>query len=119
MNKFERMLAVLGTIQTHLTENIQLEDWNRRLLYEIVLGTSVFAAKLPSREIVFASPVIERMFGYSSGELDGRDLNILLPLRYEHVHQGHITDYLRQPRTRQMGQLGMELIGSKKDGNEF
>jgi len=72
----------------------------------------------PTGHIVIANSQAERLFGYDSGELRGRSVDILLPERYRHAHVGHRSNYFQQPRKRAMGS-GLDLAGLRKDGSEF
>jgi len=68
--------------------------------------------------IQLANPVSETMFGYGSGELVNKSVDILLPkqLRQNHVHQRqHFSDH---PSPRKMG-VGRDLMAVRKDGTEF
>lgn len=68
--------------------------------------------------IQLANPVSETMFGYGSGELVNKSVDILLPkqLRQNHVHQRqHFSDH---PSPRKMG-VGRDLLAFRKDGTEF
>jgi PAS domain S-box-containing protein len=60
----------------------------------------------------------EEMFGYTREELLGKELELLLPDRFRHVHVAHRDGYFAEPRVRAMG-AGMELAGRRKDGTEF
>jgi PAS domain S-box-containing protein len=60
----------------------------------------------------------EQLLGYSRAELYGRPVELLLPERYRHKHEGHRTDYFRDPRVRPMG-VGLELYVLHKDGREI
>ncbi|MGZ3199296.1 MAG: PAS domain-containing sensor histidine kinase [Croceibacterium sp.] len=72
----------------------------------------------PTGHIVIANSQAERLFGYDSGELRGRSVDMLLPERYREAHSGHRSNYFLQPRKRAMGS-GLDLAGMRKDGTEF
>jgi PAS domain S-box-containing protein len=69
-------------------------------------------------KIVFANPPVERMFGYSSDQLVGMRIESLIPERFHHAHVSHRSDYMAQPRARNMGS-GMELYARHQSGKEF
>ena len=60
----------------------------------------------------------ERMFGYSSEDMVGRDHDVLVPQRFKMGHNLSMREYLKKPWPRSMG-AGLELYGRKKDGTEF
>ena len=60
----------------------------------------------------------EELFGYTSAELEGLPLEVLLPERYRAVHMSDREMYDTSPNTRPMG-AGLELYGLRKDGSEF
>ncbi len=59
-----------------------------------------------------------RMFGYEREEMIGGPIEMLLPERLRHSHQGHRTAYVNEPHARPMG-VGIELFARRKDGTEF
>ena len=72
----------------------------------------------PFGHIVFANAQADRMFGYASGELLGRSIEVLVPGRYRDAHIAHRLGYFAEPRTRAMG-MGLELYGLRKNASEF
>jgi len=72
----------------------------------------------PKGRIVLANHQAELLFGYSSEELLGTPVEILVPERYRGRHEGHRNGYFRDPHPRPMG-LGLELFGLRKNGTEF
>jgi PAS domain S-box-containing protein len=69
-------------------------------------------------KIVSGNPVSEHIFGYSSDELVGKDLETLLPSRYRGRHVNFRESFNRHPEPRRMG-FGRDLQALRKDGVEF
>jgi PAS domain S-box-containing protein len=65
-----------------------------------------------------ANPRAEELFGYSSQELLGQPVDMLVPARFRAAHPRHRENYNAHPRTRQMG-AALNLFGLRKDGTEF
>lgn len=68
--------------------------------------------------ILDANASCEVMFGYSKGSLTGKNLEILLPKKFEKKHKTHRKEYIKKPQHRAMG-IGLDLWGLKRDGSEF
>jgi PAS domain S-box-containing protein len=60
----------------------------------------------------------ERLFGHTRDELIGKQVEILVPERFQSRHPQHREGYVAHPRTRLMGD-GLESRGPRKDGTEF
>jgi PAS domain S-box-containing protein len=67
--------------------------------------------------ITLTNPACERLFGYLSGELTGKPIEMLIPRRFTH-HQTYREQYNYNPRPRSMG-IGLDLFGIRKDSSEF
>jgi PAS domain S-box-containing protein len=68
--------------------------------------------------IVLVNPPAENLFGYSSGELLGKPVEMLLPDRFHQTHTSQRQGYASQPRSRSMG-AETELFGKHRSGAEF
>lgn len=69
--------------------------------------------------IEMANGFLLSQFGYTSKEeLVGKQVEMLIPARYESVHHQHRDNYIRKPERRPMG-VGRDLFAVKKDGSEF
>lgn len=60
----------------------------------------------------------EAMFGYGHGELLGKEIETLIPIRSRPVHAQLVADYVASPRTRALtGAFNLQAL--RKDGSEF
>jgi len=72
----------------------------------------------PEGRIQEANPAAEELFGYPTGVLEGREVELLVPGDLRRAHRGHRERYGADPQTRPMG-IGMELRGRRRDGTTF
>ena len=72
-----------------------------------------------AQRVVMFNLAAEKMFGYSSGEVAGKPLQLLIPTRFRAGHEHHVRRFGTTGTTsRAMGDLGA-LSGLRKDGQEF
>ena len=69
-------------------------------------------------KLVIVNASTEKMFGYTRGELLGRNMEVLVPKGKRAVHARHHDSYFAHPQTRPMG-MGLDLEGLRKDGTTF
>jgi len=67
-------------------------------------------------KIVLANPAANRMFGYSSSELIGQPIEVLIPDQYRLHHHKLREGFYENPANRAMGH-GRDLYGKRKDGS--
>jgi len=103
-----RLLVVLGDAQRAV-------DRFRGLFESSPHATLTVAA---DGSIVLVNSQAERMFGYSSAELTGQPVEMLLPAAARDIHPHERDGYFADPRPRSMGE-GRELYAVRKDGQEF
>ncbi|MCZ8370792.1 MAG: PAS domain S-box protein [Porphyrobacter sp.] len=68
--------------------------------------------------ILMFSKAAEKMFGYPTSEVLGRNLSILMPESDRKAHEAHLARYRQTGRSHSMGRK-RRLIGQRKDGTEF
>lgn len=68
--------------------------------------------------ITFWNKGAEKIFGYAPGEVIGKPLTLLMPVRFRDAHGAGLRRLLEGGEPRVIGKV-VELAGIKKDGSEF
>jgi diguanylate cyclase len=69
--------------------------------------------------ITYANRRAERITGYSSSELRGHTIELLVPARLRTIHKVHRREYSERPASRSMGTASHDFNVRRKDGSEF
>jgi len=69
--------------------------------------------------IHFANETARELFGFTPAQLVGQPLKLLIPERFHVRHGAHLSNYLRQPASREMGARISDLYARRADGSEF
>ncbi len=103
----------------------QLKESNRALersekRFRATLESSPTAMILVSHEgkVVLMNTEVEKLFGYSRGELLGKPIETLVPERFRQNHPHQRDSFFANPSVRRMGG-GRDLTALRKDGSEL
>jgi two-component system sensor kinase FixL len=64
------------------------------------------------------SSAAERLFGYSAGDVLGKNIKMMMPSPYREEHDEYLARYLRTGEKRIIG-VGRVVVGERKDGSTF
>lgn len=114
----QRLESMQQNLQALEKKHLELEK--DRETYERLLEAAPDAILFIDRQgnILRVNAQLENVFRYKHGELDGRNIEVLIPSRFHARHKEHIRNFFAHPRQRPMG-TQFEIYGRRKDGEEF
>jgi PAS domain S-box-containing protein len=115
---------VIGTLSSgvDITERRQIEESLRESAARLhaIVETAVDGIITINENGIIESvnSSVERLFGYTSAELVGRNVSVLMPTPYREEHDTYLSSYLKTGRKKIIG-IGREVMGMRKDGATF
>ncbi len=97
-----------------------MREHEQQAIFASVLQTAVDAIVIidESGTIESVNPATERMFGFTSHEMRGRNVKLLMPPPDHELHDGYLKHYY-ETGERQIIGIGREVTGKRKDGSTF
>ena len=95
-----------------------LSDSQKRLDSILEMALDVIITIDESGSIQRVNKATRELFGYSTEEMMGANISMLMPSPYREEHDGYLSRYLRTGEARVIGK-GRELTGRRKDGTVF
>ena len=114
------IVVVARDVTARLEDEARVAVANARL--EAVLDTTTDAVVSVDRSgmITFFNSGAETIFGWTTRDVVGRSLEMLLPERYRRAHDGQLEDFsMATANARRMAPQRAEVIGLRRDGTEF
>ncbi len=99
---------------------IDIEDAVTAARLKAILDTTVDGIVTINEKAVIQSfnKAAERIFGYSAGEVIGRNVKVLIPSPHREHHDEFVSNY-RRTGVRKIIGIGREVEGRRKDGRVF
>jgi two-component system sensor kinase FixL len=111
----EGQLRGFAKVTQDITSSRQSQE-KSRLMVGLALNAMVLVDEAGRIEMV--NPQTESLFGYTTGQLIGQPVEMLVPNRFRGDHPANRERYFRNPLERPMG-AGRDLYGLRSDGSEF
>lgn len=111
-----RSLIRIRTEATDTAETLLERDAHLQSILDTVLDAMV-VIDADGKMLSFNASAV-RQFGYSPGEVIGKNVNMLMPSPYREQHDGYMDRYLATGEKRIIG-VDRVVVGRRKDGSTF
>jgi diguanylate cyclase (GGDEF)-like protein/PAS domain S-box-containing protein len=93
-------------------ERLEMQNLREKVILNAASDGVVWVAQ--DGQILLANPAMQALTGYSTDELLGKNLSILLPEQIRQHHGASMRSYFTEPRARAMGSLDLSI--RRRDG---
>ncbi|MDX1812986.1 MAG: PAS domain S-box protein, partial [Gammaproteobacteria bacterium] len=116
----EGQIIGASKILRDITELKKAELNSRENKFQVLFNTIIDSVVIIDAKgiIQTINPAAVKMFGYSLAEIQGKNVNILMPESYANKHDYFIQRYLETSIKKIIG-IGREVVGKCKDGSTF
>jgi PAS domain S-box-containing protein len=122
LKRTTQLQSTINKLRSEIVERRKAEDALRKseTLLQNLFDSAPDATILVSKEgtIEDVNSQVQALFGYKPEELIGKNVNLLLPKRFQKQHTRFMRNFFADTKLRPMG-IGRELFGRRKDGSEF
>ncbi|MBL6853328.1 MAG: PAS domain S-box protein [Alphaproteobacteria bacterium] len=89
-------------------------------LFDALISTAVDGIVVIDEDSIVRvyNKACERLFGYRTDEVLGKNISMLMPLPYREAHDAYVGHYLKTGERHIIG-IGREVSGRRKDGSTF
>ncbi len=118
VNEQRKFTGIVRDISSkkNIENNLRSSEAKIRAVLDTVLDSIITINHKGMIETV--NPATEKLFGYSSNELLGHNINMLMPDPYHSEHDNYLRGYLNTGDKKVIG-IGREVIGQRKNGTNF
>ncbi|MBL8836211.1 MAG: PAS domain S-box protein [Alphaproteobacteria bacterium] len=111
-------VGIIHDLTDRKRTELALKDGAARL--RAVVDTAVDGVILidASGSVQMFNPACERLFGYATDEVIGRNVKMLMPSPFHEAHDTYLENYRRTGERKIIG-IGREVVGQRKDGTTF
>jgi len=101
---------------TERTQALEMSELRQRSIVENIIDGLI---TIDSKGTVTSfNPAASKIFGYSTEEVLGKNINMLMPEPYTSEHDGYLHAYLNTGKKKIIG-IGREVMGKRKDDTTF
>ena len=104
------------TLRKQSEETLQRSEATVRSIVETAVNGIITISAVG--QIRSFNPASERLFGYSTAEVVGQNIKMLMPSPFHEEHDGYLENY-RNTGIRKIIGIGREVVGRKKNGDTF
>ena len=114
-----RVIGIIRDITEHQLAENAVRQSEARLAAILSIAADAIISIDEQQRITLFNQGAEKIFGFSSAEVIGKPLDLLIPRRLHSTHARHLTAFRQGVQTsRKMGERAA-IFGVRKDGTEF
>lgn len=106
--------------QKRTQKTLEAKGGATQALLKAIVDTAVDGIIVIDDRGIVASmnPAAEKLFGYSTSEVVGKNISMLMPSPFQEQHDAYMQSYIRTGVHKIIG-IGREVVGLRKNGSQF